>query len=73
MMSLGTCKLVMPLSEFTIASRRPLLVDRLNVGFDRGALIVRQSLDLGVEIAEAVFGIDAQLLRASRHASRKHP
>ena len=77
MTSLGTCRLVMPLSEFTIASGGPLRVDGLHVGFDRGlALVRRQRLDLGVEVADAVVRVDAQLLervaRASSNTSLKN-
>ena len=38
----GTCRLVMPLSELTIASARALRVQRGDVGLDRAALGLRQ-------------------------------
>ena len=62
MMSLGTWRLVIPLSLFTIAIGGRFLIDRLNVRFDRLALIVRQRLDLGIDVAETVIRIHAQLL-----------
>ena len=41
---------------------RPLLVHSLNVGFDGFALILRQGLDLRVEVTDPVVRIHAQLL-----------
>ncbi len=60
--SLGTCRLVMPLSELTMARPRPGLVASLDIGLDGGALGFGQRCDLGVNIAQAVVGVDAQLL-----------
>ncbi len=41
--------------------RRPLLIDRLDIRFDRFALIVRQGLDLRIDVAEAVVRVHAEL------------
>ena len=63
MTSLGTCKFVMPLSEFTIASSGRLSYDGFDVGFDGGALGFRQLRQLRIKIAETVIGIEADLLQ----------
>jgi len=46
--------------------RRPLLVHRLNVGFDGGPLIVGQGFKLSVEVTQTVIGIDAQFFECLR-------
>ncbi len=64
--SLGTCKLVMPLSESTIASSGPLGITGLNIGFDFSFLGGGQRLDFGIEIAQTIVGIYAQLGKEGR-------
>ena len=39
---------------------RTCLVDGLDICLDLGTLIIRQCSDLGIDIAEAITGIDAQ-------------
>ena len=53
--------------------RRPRRVDGLEVGFDRGALVGGQRLDLRVDVADAVVGIDAERRRTSPRACRRRP
>ena len=50
MMSLGTCRLVMPRSESTIASAGPGRQRGGDVGLDRGALGVGQRRDAGEHV-----------------------
>ena len=58
--SLGTCRLVMPLSELTIASCGAGGVGGGDVGLDGGLLVGGERGDLGEEVAEAVVQIDAE-------------
>jgi hypothetical protein len=46
--------------------RRPLRIHGLQVGFDGGTLVGWQLLNLGVDVADAVVGIDAQLVEGRR-------
>ena len=73
MTSLGTWRLVMPLSEFTIASAGAVGVGGLDVGLDRGLLVGGKLLDLLDEIAEAVVQVDAEFAETSRRAWRRGP
>ena len=53
--------------------RRPRRVHRLDVGLDRALLIGRQRLDLRVDVADAVVGIDAEPCRTAPRACRRRP
>ena len=71
--SLGTCRLVMPLSEFTIASSGCVSYTAL-MSASMAARSASGSFDkLRVKVAEAVIGIEADLLAAPPRASRRHP
>jgi hypothetical protein len=59
MTSLGTCRLVMPLSELTIA-RRGRRVGGGDVGLDRRPCSAGEPGDLLDEVAEAVVQVDAE-------------
>ena len=59
MMSLGTCRLVMPRSESTIASAGPSCSARGDVALDRGALGVGERGDAAEHVGEAVVGVHA--------------
>ena len=60
MTSLGTWRLVMPLSELTMARAGPLAKSGLDIGLDLGLLVGGKVLDLGDQIAEAVVKVDAK-------------
>ena len=62
MTSHGTCRLVMPLSELTIASAGAVLIGGLDVGFDLRLLVGGEFVEFRDEVAEAVFEIDAEFL-----------
>ncbi len=65
--SLGTCRLVMPLSEFTIASGGPRGVHGLDVGLDLGLLGRGQRSGSSRSTSPMpLFGIDAELLERRR-------
>ena len=51
----------MPLSEFTMAISGRSGVDGGDIGFDLGLLITGQALDLGVEVADTVIKVNAEL------------
>ena len=55
MTSLGTCRLVIPLSEFTMATAGPLARAGLNIGLDLGFLVRREALDLGDQDRQSHF------------------
>ena len=61
--SLGTCRLVIPRSESTIASVGPLLVGALDRGLDRLALVVGEALERAEDAGQAV--VRARAGRAS--------
>ena len=69
--SLGTCRLVIPRSESTIASVRRRLVGRLDRGLDRLALVAGQRPRARVRIAgQAVVRARRRRWRARRRARR---
>ena len=71
--SLGTCRLVMPLSELTIASARARRVFGGDVGLDRRALRLPAALaDRAYRSPMPLFGIEAEPTAARRRASSKH-
>ena len=59
MMSLGTCRLVMPRSESTIASAGPSWRRGGDRALDRGALGVGERAHAGEHVGEAVVGVHA--------------
>ena len=64
--SLGTCRLVMPLLESTIASGGRVAYTAWMSASIAALLIGRQRLDLRVDVADAVVGIDAEPLEHRR-------
>jgi hypothetical protein len=59
--SLGTCRLVMPLSESTIASAGPAAMAACEVGLDRGLLVGSATTRSPTAGADAVVGVDAEV------------
>ena len=59
MMSLGTCRLVMPRSESTIAERGPVLQPRGDGTLDGRALGVGERGDAAEHVGETVVGVHA--------------